>query len=311
MVLMSTPARSRWTAVVCRIVCGLTRFVAIDGTVLLACSAYCPTSRWIPNRVNGWLLRFKKTGSSLPRLAISLDSDVLWPATTGRSGTCFPCRVAARRLRFQLQAVDGQSRRLLGTSTASVQEQEQGMISVAESRAPIRLGQQCIHLGRHCQVNRYGDACGRSKRDKAASCYLVDAGLLSPDPEHLRASAAIAGCGHQMAPRPKVIVDYRMRRQEPLCLIGRLEPLHLPLSSSRGSMRILSSIVQVPARPMADIRQDRSLSDAVAAQAVRDEASWLVLRDTARKPEFICRALIVGATDERTVSGRAEPSGAG
>ena len=29
---------------------------------------------------------------------------------------------------------------------------------------------------------------------------------------------------------------------------------------------------------MADIGQDRSLSDAVAAQAVRDEASWLVLQ---------------------------------
>src|SRR4051794_33540731 len=62
--------------------------------------------------------------------------------------------------------------------------------------------------GGHCQVNRYGDACGRSKRYKVASCYLVDAGLLSPDPERLRASAAIAGCGHQMAPWPKVIVDH-------------------------------------------------------------------------------------------------------
>src|SRR5271165_280940 len=80
-VLMSTPARSRWTAVVCRIVCGLMRFVAIDGTVLLARSAYCVTSRWIPNRVNGWLLRFKKTASLLPRLATSRDSDV---AVTGR-----------------------------------------------------------------------------------------------------------------------------------------------------------------------------------------------------------------------------------
>src|SRR5271165_5809664 len=78
---MSTPARSRWTAVVCRIVCGLMRFVAIDGTVLLARSAYCVTSRWIPNRVNGWLLRFKKTASLLPRLATSRDSDV---AVTGR-----------------------------------------------------------------------------------------------------------------------------------------------------------------------------------------------------------------------------------
>src|SRR5215469_2947427 len=83
MVLMSTPARSRWTAVVCRIVSGLTRFAVIDGTVLLACSAYCVTSRWMPNRVNGWLLRLKKTGSLLSRLTIILDSDV---AVTGHNG---------------------------------------------------------------------------------------------------------------------------------------------------------------------------------------------------------------------------------
>jgi len=42
-------------------------------------------------------------------------------------------------------------------------------------------------------------------------------------------------------------------------------------------MRILGSIVQVPAGPMPNIGQDRSLSDAIAAQAIRDEASWIVL----------------------------------
>jgi hypothetical protein len=41
-------------------------------------------------------------------------------------------------------------------------------------------------------------------------------------------------------------------------------------------MRILGAIVQVPARPMTHIGQDSSLSDAMAAQPVRDEASWLV-----------------------------------
>jgi hypothetical protein len=41
-------------------------------------------------------------------------------------------------------------------------------------------------------------------------------------------------------------------------------------------MRILGSIVQVPARPMPHVGQDRSLSDAIAAQAIRDEAPRLV-----------------------------------
>jgi hypothetical protein len=31
-VLMSTPDRNRYVAVVCRIVCGLTRFLATDGS---------------------------------------------------------------------------------------------------------------------------------------------------------------------------------------------------------------------------------------------------------------------------------------
>ena len=43
-------------------------------------------------------------------------------------------------------------------------------------------------------------------------------------------------------------------------------------------MRILGSIVQVPARPMPNVGQDRTLSDAIATQTVRDEASWLVLQ---------------------------------
>jgi hypothetical protein len=80
--------------------------------------------------------------------------------------------------------------------------------------------------------------------------------------------------------RPGVAVDHRVRRQEPLCLTVRFEPLHLPLSSSRGSMRILSPIVQIPAGPVSYLRHDRSLSNAVAAQAVRDEASWLIAKPT-------------------------------
>jgi hypothetical protein len=48
-------------------------------------------------------------------------------------------------------------------------------------------------------------------------------------------------------------------------------------------MRILGAvvqvaIVQVPARPMPDIGHDCPVSDAVAAQAVGDEASWFVLQ---------------------------------
>jgi hypothetical protein len=48
----------------------------------------------------------------------------------------------------------------------------------------------------------------------------MGAGFLPPNPERLRANASIAGCGHEMAPRPEVTVDHRMRRQKLLCLAG-------------------------------------------------------------------------------------------
>jgi hypothetical protein len=56
----------------------------------------------------------------------------------------------------------------------------------------------------------------------------MDAGFLSPSPERVRANASIAGCGHEMAPRPEMTVDHHVRRQEPLCLAGRFEPLRVP-----------------------------------------------------------------------------------
>jgi len=98
----------------------------------------------MPNRVSGWLLRFKKTGSLLPRLAIGLDSDV---ATTGKPGTCLalPCSRTddcAPSCRLPIC----EPRRLVGASTAVVQEQEQSMISVTESRTSIRLDQESVHL---------------------------------------------------------------------------------------------------------------------------------------------------------------------
>jgi hypothetical protein len=70
----------------------------------------------------------------------------------------------------------------------------------------------------HCQVNRYGGVLGRRKGDSAASLCMLDAGLLSPDPEGLGADASINGCAHEMAPRPEVAVDHGMGGQEPLCL---------------------------------------------------------------------------------------------
>jgi hypothetical protein len=95
---------------------------------------------------------------------------------------------------------------------------------------------------------RYGQSVSGGKLRNS----LIDAGLLSPDLECCGTGAAVTGCCHAMTSWAKVIVDHRVRRQKALPLTGRLEPLHLSLTSSGWTMRILSSIVQVPARPMAD-----------------------------------------------------------
>ena len=72
----------------------------------------------------------------------------------------------------------------------------------------------------HCQVNRYGGVLGRRKGDSAASLCMLDAGLLSPDPEGLGADASVNGCAHEMAPRPEVTVDYGVDREKILRLAG-------------------------------------------------------------------------------------------
>ena len=64
----------------------------------------------------------------------------------------------------------------------------------------------------------------------------MDTGLLSPDAERPGTSAPAPSSSHEMAPRPEVTVDHRVRREEPLGLPGRLESLHLPFSSPGGSM---------------------------------------------------------------------------
>jgi hypothetical protein len=75
-----------------------------------------------------------------------------------------------------------------------------------------------------------------------------------------------------MTPGPKMTVDHTVSEEELLRLIGRLEPLHLPFSSSRWPVRVFGAIVEIAADPVPDARQNGALGDAVAAQAVGDQA---------------------------------------
>ena len=96
----------------------------------------------------------------------------------------------------------------------------------------------------------------------------MDAGLLSPDPERFGPRSLIVTRCHAMTPRLEVSIDDAMHRQETLWLARRLEPLHLPFSPSRRSVGVFSAVVQVAARAMFDIGQQRTPRNAITAQTM-------------------------------------------
>src|ERR1700710_1677297 len=108
----------------------------------------------------------------------------------------------------------------------------------------------------------------------ARLCCVLGAGLLGPDLEGQGTSDPLVPGGGQVASRTEVAIDEGVGRQEALRLRRRFKPLHLPLSPTRRSMRILRAIVKVTALPMLNIRQQLSLCHAVASQLVGDQDTW-------------------------------------
>jgi hypothetical protein len=68
--------------------------------------------------------------------------------------------------------------------------------------------------------------------------------------------------------RMEVTADEGVSGEEVLGLFGRFEPLHLPLSSSRRSMRVLGPIVQISALSALNAGKQLTLSDPIAPQLV-------------------------------------------
>src|SRR3712207_700766 len=87
-----------------------------------------------------------------------------------------------------------------------------------------------LYPDRHCQVGGLRGALDHVAALRWRSRRHLGAGLLPPHPEGLGAGAAVPGGAHQVPPRTEVAVDHGVRREEPLGLLGRLEPLHLALS---------------------------------------------------------------------------------
>jgi hypothetical protein len=68
--------------------------------------------------------------------------------------------------------------------------------------------------------------------------------------------------------RMEVTVDEGVSGEEVLGWFGRFEPLHLPPSSSRRSIRVLGPIVQISALSVLDAGKQMTLTDAIAPQLV-------------------------------------------
>ena len=74
-------------------------------------------------------------------------------------------------------------------------------------------------------------------------CGVSGARLLDPDLEGQGTRDPVVPGGGQVASRTEVAIDEGVGRQEALRLRRRFEPLHLPLSPTGWSMRILRAIV--------------------------------------------------------------------
>jgi hypothetical protein len=76
-----------------------------------------------------------------------------------------------------------------------------------------------------------------------------------------------------------------------LGLPGRLEPLHLALSSSRWTMRIFGPVIQISALSVLDARKQLTLSDAIAPQLVGHNHPRLILQPLQQPFEEALRRL--------------------
>jgi len=96
-----------------------------------------------------------------------------------------------------------------------------------------------------------------------------------------------------MPARTEVTVDEGMRVQESLRLTERSETLHVPLTPSGWTMRILGSVVEVTALAMFGAGQQLTLRDAVTPEFVGDDHPRLVRQPFERPSEEPLRRLAI------------------
>src|SRR5512134_1736203 len=71
-----------------------------------------------------------------------------------------------------------------------------------------------------------------------------DTADLSPDRKGSPPGSSILGGGNVLAVEREEVVDLVVRREEPLCLAGGFEPLHLPFSPPCRLVRVFGPVVE-------------------------------------------------------------------
>jgi len=117
------------------------------------------------------------------------------------------------------------------------------------------------------------------------SCCAAGAGLLVPELESDRSDHTIGMGGKSVSTRVEVTVDEGGSGEEVLGLLGRFEPLHLSLSSSRRSMQVLGPIIQISALSVLNAGKQLTLSDAIAPQFVGHDHPRYIVQALQKPPE--------------------------
>src|SRR5437868_6913407 len=81
-----------------------------------------------------------------------------------------------------------------------------------------------------------------------------------------------------MPPGSEVLGNGTIRRQEPLSMARRFEPLHPILALTRRPMRVLTPVIEIPTLPMFYPRQDLPFGRAVALELIGDDDAGHVLQ---------------------------------
>ena len=97
-----------------------------------------------------------------------------------------------------------------------------------------------------------------------------DAGDLGPNLKGSGPGGSILGGWNLVSAEQEEVVDPVVGGQEALCLPSRLEALHLPLSPSRGLVRVLRPVVKPFVLPVLDRGHHRALCRPVTRQLIRD-----------------------------------------